>query len=177
MRCEMVLNPLYTERRHKYLLKTAVEAVGLPVHFDEELLFWANHFDGKQWSTYDNGVRKGGTLRFKDGFVRLPIEQRLLVYETEERKKDRPFPRAAVDIVKVTVCPASELSYEELSKDGFVDHEQMLEDMTQYYSAMTAQSIVSFYEFGNADWRDKNDFVWIAFGDAGFWSKKRNRRF
>jgi len=172
VRYEMFPDPLTTERAHKHSMMSAVSSLGIPPHFDEELLFWAQHFDGLQWATYDNGHRKGGTLRFKTGVVRLPGEPRLLVYETEERKKKRPFPYATVDIAKVTVCPVEELSQEELFADGFENHDHVVDSMKKYYPTIALDSIVSFYEFGETQWRVKSEYRWVTFGDSGWWSKK-----
>ena len=147
-----------SEEEHLRVVSTVAQEIGLPLHLDDELLFWAQHFDGKNWATYENGARKGGTLRFKQGHVRVPKWPVLPVFESEERKRNRPFPCAFVEIRDLTMCAVGELTAEEMHKDGFENHAHVVDSMKKYYPTIALDSIVSFYEFGQTVWNDKKDF-------------------
>ena len=132
-------------------LKERLKPFGLPFYEDSELLFWPHHFDGKSWATYSNGRVKGGTMRFREGLVRIPTANELPTYVTEERKAGLP-PRAIVQIPGIVVCNAGEFTLEELASDGFFSHEDMMEDMRHYYPNLQSNSVMSFYWFGKTRW-------------------------
>jgi hypothetical protein len=131
-------------------LKDELSGLGMPFSVDERLLFWKHHFDEKdpnEFTVYANGHKKGGTLRFKDGHIRIPAHPMLRVYESKEYELGYK-PRNWVSLDSILVCPAGELSQAELDMDGFLDHDDMIKSMKGYYPKIDMDSIVSFYTFG-----------------------------
>lgn len=138
----------------EYFLKDSLKQIKLDFHVDKELLFWEHHFNGTDFTIYDNGHKKGGTLRFKEGFVRIPETNLLQVYETNEYKEQGPlrgsggYHRGVVEIPRVVICRLDELHDEELERDGFNSMKEVLPSMLEYYPTIKDSSIVSFYYFG-----------------------------
>ncbi|MBI4141540.1 hypothetical protein HY484_01290 [Candidatus Woesearchaeota archaeon] len=114
---------------------------------DTKLLFWAQHFDGKKFATYETGYQKGGTIRFMEGKIRLPADNKLAVYETEEHKAGKK-PRGIVTVPSFLVASLERLTEEELNKDGFTSAEDALRNMRSYYPTIKPWSIISYYVFG-----------------------------
>lgn len=117
------------------------------LYVDTKLLFWAQHFDGKQFATYPTGYQKGGTIRFAEGKIRMPTSSKLPVYEAEEYKAGKP-PRGIVTISMFVVATLDELTEEELSKDGFTSAADAVNQMRNYYPTIRGWSTITYYVFG-----------------------------
>lgn len=112
---------------------------------DDFLRYTEKHFFPLEDRTV-NGYKNQGSIRYKKGHFRLPSSKRLAVYETEEFNQ-RKKPRGIVTIDYFVVCYLFELNDEELRKDGYVSHDDMLLDMVRYYPKLNTFSVVSFYDF------------------------------
>lgn len=138
--------PLYIQN-----IAALFELKGFKPFIDKHLLFWEHHFDAFE-SGYPNGQIKGGTLRYKSGCVRIPANNKLLVYESEEFHLGKP-PRGVVTLDYFAVFPLSLITEEELKRDGFIDMEDLEWQMTQmedrYYADLTIDSIVGYDMFKN----------------------------
>lgn len=123
---------------------------GLETEIVPWLLFRGEyHFEAMDHE-YANGYRKEGTIRYKSGKVCLPLSNRIYAFESSEFR-DGKSPRGYILLDKVVVSPLSELTDEEIMKDGFDDKEDMLWQMTKmkgrYYRDLTPESIVSYFSF------------------------------
>src|SRR3972149_7141717 len=108
MRHEFDLHGLNAERgKVEPLLKEQLGEVliGAKYFVDDKILFWGQHFDGHDFATYSNGYKKGGSIRYREGFVRIPSHVIIPVYETKEFEASKP-PRALIEIPKIVVCKA-----------------------------------------------------------------------
>jgi hypothetical protein len=126
---------------------------GLQIAIDKNLLFWPHHFEAFEHG-YPNGHIKGGTIRFKQGCIRVPFGKRLPVYESTEFKQNLP-PRGIVTIDYVSAAPLCLVIEQEWLRDGFESKEDLLWQMAEYpgryYKELTRYSPVSFYNFESYD--------------------------
>ncbi len=117
---------------------------------DYYLLFLGDHqFDGFEYGfEHLNWRKKSTSIRYKTGHIRVPVGNKLFVFETSEFKNRLP-PRGIVTIDKVVGCMLYEVEEEELRGDGFQNREQMLWEFCEmpgrYYQDMTPESFVSVY--------------------------------
>jgi len=118
---------------------------GYPVSVDKMLLFWEHHFEAFE-TGYPNGYKKEGTIRYKQGMIRLPFGNKLLVYESKEFEEGKQ-PRGIATIESVVITRLKGLTEEEWLKDGFVSQEDLLEQMRGYYPDLSLYSWVSLYKF------------------------------
>ena len=121
---------------------------------DESFDFYSHHFDGNNWVTYPNGRVKAGTLRFRDGLVRIPADRDMRVNETFPHSKKKIY-RAQVRVPKLVICNLHELTEEELMNDGFsLSIAQVVKSMKGYpgYGSINRNSVVVYYYFGKTEW-------------------------
>jgi hypothetical protein len=129
-------------------------AISDTLSLDDKILFWAHHFNGQDWAVYPNGTKKGGTIRYKEGAIRIPAKQELPVYETKEFQAGKP-PRAIVTLDKIYVVTAKFIPPELLPLDGYKSTAEMVESMREYYPNMSSESTISFYQFAKTQWGKK----------------------
>jgi hypothetical protein len=115
------------------------------IHIDKHLLFWEHHFPALE-KGYPNGYKKTGTIRYKPGHIRMPMGNKLEVFETEEFKKGMPA-RGIVTIDLVVACELKDITEQEWLHDGFISQEEVLLGMKEYYPDITPESVVSHYHF------------------------------
>jgi hypothetical protein len=118
----------------------------LVAHVDKYLLFLGEEHFTALTGAYPNGYRKTGTIRFKQGHIRLPFGVLLPVYETAEFNKRAP-PRGIASINYVVACHLRDITEDEWLRDGFNSQEELLEGMKRYYAELSLDSIVSYYKF------------------------------
>ena len=137
-----------------YLVSSLINqhSSGQSFFIDNILLFEKQHFNEKDFATYDSGEKKQATLRYRPGQIRIPSRNILEVYETSEFEKGK-VPRGLVEIDTIIISPIQELTEEELRKDGYVSTEQAIKSMQKYYPDLTKDSVVSLYLFGETELR------------------------
>jgi hypothetical protein len=125
---------------------------GLEFYVDEYLCFLEGHFEGDSWVNYGPKHQKSGTMRYKEGVIRIPATDVLPGYETQEYNQGK-MPRVLVEIPQLVIANAQDLHKMEIRKAGFRDHDHMIDVLQQSYPTIRKESMVTLYAFGDALWR------------------------
>ena len=160
MRVEINLRELKSNSEVKLEpeLETLLAGFGLALSGDDKLLFWEQHFGEYGWAKYPNGKKKGGTMRFKEGVIRVPTYKQIPVYETNEFKNELN-PRGLVYLDMLVVAHPGDFTEEELALDGFKSSKQLVKDMRNYYKTLSEDSVLSFYRFMDTIWDPNPDVL------------------